>query len=137
MTDKTLLQTLTAIPGIDPGERVLYANLKDDAETIVLSGDKRCMKALAKAQLGDIYQIRIQKKTICFEQILESIINEQSFSKTLAAIIDFQGCDKTISILFSHGTQSSEEEVRRGLLSYINDLKKNAPGILVDNVQAD
>lgn len=131
--DQSVLQYFAGIAGVDAGEATLYASLETSANAVILTGDKRCLHALAAAPMPQAYRTKIADRSYCFEQILESMMTTQGFQAILNAITTFQGCDKTIEILFSQGQQTSEENVRSGLQSYINNLKRSAPGILGDD----
>ncbi len=118
------------IEGIDPGERLLISATRNESAFYLVTGDKRCLKALAAAsQLAEIRE-RLQGRVICLEQVIFKLIEIQGFDKVLNKVLLGRDYDKALASVFGSGERATEENVLLGLLAYIEDLRQETEGIL-------
>ena len=117
---------------IDPGEATLIAATFQESASLLATGDKRCLKALANTECLDFIHQGLQGRVICLEQIICKLIEIQGFDWVLERIIPNLDCDKALKSAFGSGSNSQCETVLGTLTGYIQDLQKTSSGILSD-----
>jgi hypothetical protein len=124
------LNQLRQVEGIDEGEAALIVATRSQTDFLLLSGDKRCMRGLAKIP-EQIYK-RLSGRVICLEQIILKLIEFQGFEFVRDRVLPMVSCDKSLQICFGVSSPATEENVIEGLNSYINDIRQQAPNLLAD-----
>src|SRR5579871_4656336 len=109
------LAALSIHPQVDAGEAILFAMALDELETLVYTGDKRSIAALAEfldqTGLRSILEGRIK----CLEQVVAEIIEISDFDSICKKIRADKATDKTLYMCFNSGTL---ENALIGLLSH-------------------
>jgi hypothetical protein len=122
------------IEGIDPGEVILISATLSLEFFYLVTGDKRCLQALAREeQVREIYK-RLQGKCVCLEQLIFKLIETKGFDRILAKILPALEYDTSLKAIFGSGVQSTEENVVQALQAYIEDLQAKTNGLLIDNL---
>jgi hypothetical protein len=124
------LNQLRQVEGIDEGEAALIVATRSQTDFLLLSGDKRCMRGLARIP-EQIYK-RLSGRVICLEQIILKLIEVKGFVFVRDRILPMVSCDKSLQICFGVSSPATEENVIEGLNSYINDIRQQAPNLLSD-----
>jgi predicted nucleic acid-binding protein len=117
---------------IDPGEATLIAATFQESASLLATGDKRCLKALANTECLDFIHKGLQGRVICLEQIICKSIEIQGFEWVLEKVIPNLDCDATLRAAFGSGSKSQYETVLGTLNIYIQDLQTTSAGILSD-----
>ncbi len=126
------LQILQQIEGIDPGEGVLIVATQPEPSFYLMTGDKRCLEALATApQLVEVRQ-RLEGRVVCLEQLILRLIETQEFSKILTLVLPAREYDTALRAVFGSGEKTTRDNVLLGLRGYIQDLRSKTEGLLVD-----
>ncbi|MCY2965390.1 MAG: hypothetical protein NT069_17450 [Planctomycetota bacterium] len=142
---RSFLDRVTAIPieppmeqlslfedhvGIDPGEAVLFLACVNTEVCRVATGDKRSLRALhAEPAFFPVCE-QLSGRVVCFEQIILRIIDQSGFDAARSKIIPGSNCDTALRAVFGSGLESTEENVRTGLQSYIRDLRRETGSLL-------
>jgi hypothetical protein len=122
------------IEGIDPGEVILISATLSLDFLYLITGDKRCLQALAREkQIQEIHK-RLQGKCVCLEQIIFKLIETKGFDLVLEKILPSREYDFSLKSIFGSGTQATEENVLQALQAYIDDLQKKTNGLLINNI---
>jgi hypothetical protein len=116
---------LSDIEFIDPGEGQLFAYTRDRPDSIVLTGDKRCLRALAKAQKARPVYDRLSNRIVCLEVLIHSLIKSVGFVEIRSGVGLALKCDKSLNICFGWDGTVAEEGVIESLGSYVRDLEKD------------
>jgi hypothetical protein len=124
------LNQLRQVEGIDEGEAALIVATRSQTDFLLLSGDKRCMRGLARIP-EQIYK-RLCGRVICLEQIILKLIEVKGFVFVRDRVLPMVSCDKSLQICFGVSSPATEENVIEGLNSYINDIRQQAPNLLAD-----
>ncbi|MEY3302559.1 MAG: hypothetical protein RLZZ139_931 [Cyanobacteriota bacterium] len=124
------LNQLRQVEGIDEGEAALIVATRSQTDFLLLSGDKRCMRGLARIP-EQIYK-RLSGRVICLEQIILKLIEVKGFVFVRDRILPMVSCDKSLQICFGVSSPATEENVIEGLNSYVNDIRQQAPNLLAD-----
>ncbi len=113
---------------IDAGEADLIVATANLTDFLLLSGDKRCFKALP-AIPAPIYA-RLQGKAVCLEQVVLKLIDVLGFQEVCTRIKPAIHHDKAIYFFFGYSQLAPEPQVREALQSCINEIHSAAPGLL-------
>jgi len=117
---------------IDPGEATLIAATFQESASLLATGDKRCLKALANTECLDFIHKGLQGRVTCLEQIICKSIEIKGFDWVLDRVIPNLDCDKALKSAFGSGSYSQCEAVLGTLNGYIQDLQIISSGILSD-----
>lgn len=96
----------------------------------LITGDKRCLIALAEAsQLVEIRQ-RLLGRVICLEQIILKLIETQGFNEVLVKVLPGREYDTALKAIFGSGEKATQENVLQMLEGYIGKLRIKTSGLL-------
>ncbi len=115
---------------IHEGETVLIIATRGEANFFLLTGDKNCLTALPQIP-QPIYQ-RLCGRVICLEQIILKLIDMYGFEAIAHRLLPNLSYDKSLQLCFGYSEPAPETQVRENLLSCINALNRQAPGLLRD-----
>jgi hypothetical protein len=110
---------------IDPGEAVLFALLYENPGYLLTTGDKRCLKELASGEdLCDV-QRSLSGRVICMETAIEILVARLGIRRVAAAFTPLRPYNRTLSVIFSRGEETSETDCLEALRSYIRELTED------------
>lgn len=127
--DGDVVARLQGVPGLDAGEIALVGMLCSDPIAVLVTGDKRALKALAAPALADIAQ-RIAGRVLCLEQVLLSGLETKGPQALAAAIEPYREMDTAVRCAVPLPEFATDTAIREGLASYIADLRQETPGLL-------
>ncbi len=108
-------ELLAGRPEIDPGEVQLLA-LTAEADVLLLSGDKRALRAAANQT---VLAARLSRKVVCLEAILLGLCESLGEARVRQAAKARLGIDKVFSICLSPGNASPTDCLQR----YLSDIQ--------------
>lgn len=114
------LDTLAAIPDIDPGEAQIFAAAAESG-LIVISGDKRALRALRNVQgFVDALAGRI----VVLEAVLLALCDCLGSNRVQQQIVSLVPLDKVVEVCFSSGSDPREglESYYRGVVADVEPL---------------
>lgn len=130
--DHELLENLDESVEIDPGEIVLLSATGNRAEYLVLTGDKRWIRAVATCPECAEIAKRIQGKVVCFEQVIRRIIDHAGFEIVRAKVVPVMNtCDTALRAAFGSGARATESNSVACLQSYITEIRNFPLDLLV------
>jgi hypothetical protein len=103
--------------------------LCSDPSALLITGDKRALKALAAPALADIAQ-RIAGRVLCLEQVLLSELDARGASALAAAIEPYRELDTAVRCAVPLPAYATDTVIREGLGSYIGELNREARHLL-------
>jgi hypothetical protein len=121
---------LAGLLGVDAGEALLLAACSREPESLLITGDKRCLAAITAAASCVGLSERLAGRVVCLEQVIQAAIAAQGFEAVRARIVPAVSCDLAIRAVFGSGMQAEEANVAQGLDSYIADLRGRTGGLL-------
>jgi hypothetical protein len=125
-------KALQQIDDIDQGEATLISALPPESPFWLITGDKRCLCAIAHhPQLNSVRQ-KLKGRVICLEQLILKLLNTHSFDFVLAKILPARDYDTALKSCFGSGTEATPENVTQALKAYIADLRQNSGELLAD-----
>jgi hypothetical protein len=115
---------------IDAGEATLMAAAAQESDFWIVTGDKRCLKALAATKELDSIHKNLQGHVICLEQIICKLITVQGFESVREKVVPARDCDQVLKSAFGSGSKSECQNVLKTLNDYIDDLCEISNNIL-------
>lgn len=112
---------------LDSGESQLLAILTCRGYRLLVTGDKRAIKAMAT-----IAPQIANGRVLCLEQLVARILATVEFDSVRARVCREPRVDQAVTICFGCGQSSIQvEEALQAIGSYVRDLSRGAPGILI------
>lgn len=117
---------------IDQGEAILishicYLNQQGD-NSYLLTGDKRCLKALINSGFTDVIE-PLEGKVWCLEQLILKNIEAFGFEYVKTNIVPVNICDAVLKVAFSSFLTTEENSIG-SLTSYLEELRKDTGNLL-------
>jgi hypothetical protein len=118
---------------IDPGEIILLSATTTLTDFLLLTGDKRCLQAVAGCPDCAHIAQRIKGRVVCFEQIIRRIIDVIGFESVKAKVVPtLQSCDKALLAAFGSGVNTTQINACDCLQSYIDEIRGYPIDLLMD-----
>ena len=117
---------------LDVGEATLVAATRQISPFVLMTGDKRCLQALAtQVELAEDAE-RLRDRVICLEHVILLLIQRMGFEMVKMRVLPEIACDTSLKACFGSGEKAIEENVVLALEGYITALNKLAIGLLAD-----
>ena len=113
-----MVEAFSKVPQIDAGEAVLFSLIMTHADSRLLTGDKRALRALSKHELAKHFDGRI----ICIEQILKLALDTYGIQWFVANVGSQAQIDKTAAIILGSKQDANLDQINEALSSYINEM---------------
>ncbi len=108
---------------IDIGEAQLATLAAETgSESLLLSGDKRFLVALAGAEKGEHIADGLRGRVICLEELIKALINEIGFDRVRLAVASAPDCDKGLHLCFGSRFDLPQDQVLDGLASMLSPI---------------
>ncbi|MDF9390596.1 hypothetical protein EXZ60_17600 [Vibrio sp. 1151_11] len=135
ITDSALLEAMAiSDDGLDVGEMQLLQSMIEREESIMFTGDKRFLKALAQDENISVHMEKLEEAFVCFEQIMIFLIKEFSFEyvkqKFLVALGLGLKVDSTLRMCFEGLEQAEESRVFENLQLNVASLRRDTQSYL-------
>lgn len=127
-TDAKDLDVLTDVLDIDEGEAVLFSAAARLPESVLVTGDKRSLQALAGAPSCEEIVRALSGRVLCLEQVIERLISHVGFETVVTRTTQSTLADASLSAVF--GMPRTPESVAEGLESYISDIRERTGPLL-------
>jgi hypothetical protein len=125
-------QLLNTTEGIDPGEALLISAAYCENSFYLVTGDKRCLMALAHApRLNEVRQ-KLCGKVVCLEQLIQALIETEGFATVSAKVIAARNYDGALNAIFGSVGQATQANVLLALTGYIQDLRLKTGTLLIE-----
>jgi hypothetical protein len=127
--DEEEQRLLTLADGIDTGEALLLLATRSLPGALILTGDKRSLRALsADHSLAQVHERHVGR-VVCLEQVLLAAIDTCGYSNVVAKVMPAQPYEPTLYSLF-RGGHLDEGQVRDALADRIANLDGETRGLL-------
>ncbi|QHS09106.1 hypothetical protein [Sinimarinibacterium sp. NLF-5-8] len=123
--DLELLNALNA--AMDVGEAQLIATASATEGALLVSGDKRAVRNLARSQVHTCIAA-MQNRIVCLEAALWMLVQKNGAAQTRRAFMHALN-HKTVRILLSE-SMTCDQQCLDGIASFFEDLHKDAKGLL-------
>ena len=119
-----VLELLVGHEGIDAGEILLYASLAENPSWMLLSGDKRAMRALCTARDLNHVKDAIAGRIACVESVIERMVTANGAAHTVSAFMPVRSSSPTLSVVLSDSNATSDETCLMATRSYLTELQQ-------------
>jgi hypothetical protein len=129
----TTVEAMQDVNGLDAGEILLIAELAHDPTAVLVTGDKRALKALEDPKLIFIRPV-IAGRIVCLEQLLLRLVDLYGVDAVVAATDRDRDAD--IAVRCAAGTRRPPvgAEFQEGLRSYIKEISDASPSLLASHI---
>ncbi len=131
--DRVILSRLEEEVGLDVGEVILIAGFTfwiAHGDALLLTGDKRALRALAHPRLADIAGI-LKGKVLCREHLLRHVLDVDGVKALVDGVDKARNRDTATDCIVPRGSRTSELSIREGLASYIDELAIHTDSLLL------
>jgi hypothetical protein len=127
MTSRVDIDWATECDNIDIGEAQLVSSaIAAGGDSILLTGDKRFIKALLKTESTKHIANLLRGRIVCLEEIIRSLIINYGIDYIRKAVASAPRCDFGLQIVFGSLFDLPETQVLDGLASMINEINAAA-----------
>ena len=113
----------------DVGESQLIAMLLERGAELLISGDKRAIRALEQ-----IEQDSVGRRIACLEQLIATMVSKFGLEMLRKNVCAAMQVDRALTAAFSCSSKDfGAGTLMEGLESYIADLRKASPSVLISN----
>lgn len=113
---------------LDGGESQLLAVLIKRSAALLLTGDKRAIRAIEPLVTASGHGDQVAGRVACLEQVVVALISRHGAEAIRARICGERAVDTSLSICFSCSSVAvNPQSIREGLASYIKHLRCDAP----------
>jgi hypothetical protein len=127
--DPKILNQLSS-PGIDPGETLLLAQAVMNPAAVLLTGDRRCVIALATdPNLTSVAQLLVGRLEIS-ESVFLRLIDRLGFDPVRDRVLNAPPTDGMLNLAFRTRETDPEAHAREALLSAEAQIERILPGLL-------
>lgn len=121
---------LLAVEGIDSGEALLVTVALADPEALILTGDKKFLKAFENSGLADLLE-PLAGRFVCIEQLmLELIAQEADFVKIERRVRQAPTCEWSIAEAFQGRPEPDSATVSQRLQAVVEELRAATGNLL-------
>jgi hypothetical protein len=122
---------LAACNDIDSGEVVIFDAAYSNLNSIIATGDKRCLKALSRSEECSFISDAIKGRVYCLEHIIHDIIMIGDFESIKSRIVPSRECDTALKAVFGSGMDCQRPMVMASLLNYRQHLYRDTGEVLL------
>lgn len=108
------------IAGVDAGEAVMLARLIDDPNALLVTGDKRALRAVAA--MDPSVKASLVARVVPVECIIKCVLDTYGIAELRARVCAWRSIDKALSVVMGSRCDLPESSVRDGLASYLGEL---------------
>lgn len=117
---------------LDAGESQLLAVLIRRSAALLLTGDKRAIRAIEPVVDASGHIQFTEQRVACLEQVVLALVNRHGAELVHQRVCNEAAVDKSLAICFACTSgKCNPESILQGLSSYINSLRSDAPRSLV------
>ncbi len=127
--DATDISCLQGTVDLDAGEVELIAACLADPQAILISGDKRALRALVSGCPPDI-SVRLHGRVVCLEQLLVLIARRTSCAIVVQGVLANRELDTAIRAVVAPGG-CTEAQFFEGMDAYVAHLRTETANLLL------
>ena len=120
------------IVGLDVGELTLIYRAIAEPDFYLVTGDKRCLRALVKTPELTTTREKLNGRVICLEQLIYKLIIDTDFEVIRSKVVSARECDTSLKVAFGSGDRAEQPNVIWALEERIKELNQECPNLLID-----
>jgi hypothetical protein len=113
-------------------EAQLFSATRDQNDYVVVTGDKKAIRALANTDACRPVAQRLQGRIICFEQVLQLCFLNGNFSTIRDKCVSGLHSETVLRSIFASRSETTQENAEAGLDSYVRELRSETGDLLAD-----
>jgi hypothetical protein len=118
--DAATMSAFEDAPGIDPGEAILLSALLAHPGAIMLTGDKRALRALSG--LTPDVALQYAGRIVIVEQVLLAALDGHGLEWLRSRVCPWKTIDKAVIVIMGSRCDLGDAAVREGVTSYIEEI---------------
>ncbi|MFY9343326.1 MAG: hypothetical protein WAT39_12595 [Planctomycetota bacterium] len=124
--------SLPRVDNVDPGDAILIAAAAESAGSLLVTGDKRCILAVATVPAFATYAARLTGRVLCLEQVLLRTIDRLGFEQVKQRVVGSNqlALDTSVRAAFGSGLQADAVNACGSLERRVRMLANEAGGML-------
>ena len=99
------------IVGLDAGELTLIYRAIAEPDFYLVTGDKRCLRALVKTPELATVREKLNGRVICLEQLIYKLIIDTDFEVIRSKVVSARECDTSLKVAFGSGDRAEQPNV--------------------------
>jgi hypothetical protein len=117
---------------LDGGESQLLAVLIRRSSALLLTGDKRAIRAIEPIFQSSDYRRQVERRVACLEQIMMAVVGRHGAETIHQRVCSEATVDKSLAACFSCSSGTCNlQSILDGLASYIRNLRRDAQWALL------
>lgn len=117
---------------LDGGESQLLSVLVTRSAAVLLTGDKRAIRAIEPVVHAVGYDRQAERRVACLEQMIMAIVGRHGAEAIHQRVCREAGIDKSLAVCFACASgRCDPQSILEGLTSYVRALRRDAPAALV------
>jgi hypothetical protein len=130
------ISTLSSVTGMDSGEAILFSVAQQRESSIVVTGDKKCLRALTGDRRCNTIAPKFERRVVCFEQLILACISRHGFDCIRTKIGPEITCDRSLVNAFGADLSATEIETVERLRKSVKVLTRSMGphNLLVDSL---
>lgn len=130
-----MLPEFQDISGIDAGEAVLLSALASAADTALLTGDKRAVRALA-AMEGSVRKA-FSRRVLPVERVILGALDRFGLDWLRSRVCPWKAIDMAVTVVMGSRCDATEAAVRQALAAYLGELTALCdPSLILEDLPA-
>lgn len=131
LADSALVDQLVTVPGIDVGEAELLAAMVEDPSAILLTGDKRFLKALSESPELASVRTAVRNRVCCLEAVMQAVLDATDDYQELSTRVRAgTGHDKTMKVCFGQASAKTRDHSVAALRVEVQAIQTYANAVL-------
>ncbi len=122
---------VTDAPGIDSGEAFLFAHMLDNPRALLLSGDKRALRALVGTASLAAVATSVAGRIVCVEAALSLLVRDRGILGVSQAFQPLLTASATLRVVFSEALSTDQDQCLVALDAYFRHLNADTGGALL------
>jgi hypothetical protein len=124
--DPSIQEVLASIPNVDPeGDLILVDRAYALKDAILLTGDKRCIRAIAKNEPTRFIYDSLVNRVVCLEAVIRALMTAHGFEHIRDCVVPVTECDTALKVIFGSGKFAQHANVQAAIEGYITDLERD------------
>lgn len=120
--DEQLTQRLVLVDEIDEGEAFLVALLTENPHLLLVTGDKRSLRALSDASELEDVRAKVAGRIVCLEAILQALVRARG-AMTIGQAFQPVSSHVTLRVVFTSVNMSNQSQCLLAIDSYYRELR--------------
>lgn len=125
------MEAAANVVNFDDGELVLFSFASRTPDSIIITGDKRALEAVAKTATLQPMRERLAGRVVSLEQVLQRLFAKRGFEAVRDAVVTSSTTHMTARVVFGSGLLTTADSAHAALTSYFGQLVRLVPDLML------